>query len=59
MAILETLLFGMIAGLISLKVALLAAVVLLFIYSLTRRFQQHTAASAAVATKHPRLDEYA
>ncbi len=59
MAILETLLFGMIAGLITLKVALLAAAVLLFIHSLTRRIHQHTAAPAAVAAKHPKLDEYA
>ena len=59
MAILETLLFGMIAGLITRKVALLAAAVLLLIHSLTKRIHQRTASPAAVAAKHPKLDKYA
>ena len=59
MAILDTLLFGIIAALITLKVTLLAAAAVLFIYGLTRRIHQHSAAPAAVPAKHPVLDEYA
>ncbi|MGB5261296.1 MAG: hypothetical protein WBO34_12340 [Gammaproteobacteria bacterium] len=59
MAILDTLLFGMIAALIALKVALLAAAALLFVGGLASRIRQHKAAPVAVAGRHPRLDEYA
>jgi len=59
MNILDTLLFGMLAGVISLKVALLAAAAVLLVYGLTERVRQRKIAPAAVAVKQPGLDVHA
>jgi len=48
--------FGMLAGVITLKVALLAAAAVLLVYGLTERVRQREAVPAAVAVKHPGLD---
>jgi hypothetical protein len=49
MTILETVLFGMLAGVITLKVALLAAAAVLLVYGLTGRIRQRKVAAAAAA----------
>jgi hypothetical protein len=59
MAILDTLLFAMIAGLITLKVVLLAAAALLFLRSLTGRIRQRKIAPAALGAKHAGLNKFA
>jgi hypothetical protein len=56
MTILDTVMFGMLAGVITLKVALLAAAAMLLVYGLTQRVRQREAVPAAVAVKHPGLD---
>lgn len=56
MTILDTVMFGMLAGVITLKVALLAAAAVLLVYGLTERVRQREAVPAAVAVKHPELD---
>ena len=56
MNILDSVLFGMLAGAITLKVALLAAAAMLLVYSLTARVRQIKVAHAPVAAKHPGLD---
>ena len=59
MSILDTVLFGMLAGIITLKVALLAAAAVLLVHGLTERVRQRKVASAAVAVKQPGLDVHA
>ena len=59
MTILDTILFGMLAGVITLKVALLAAAAVLLVYGLTARIRQRKGAPAAVAARHPGLDVHA
>jgi hypothetical protein len=59
MTILDTILFGMLAGVITLKVALLAAAAVLMLYGLTARVRQLKVAPAAVAARHPGLDVHA
>lgn len=59
MIIVDTLLFGMVATLLGLKVALLAAAAVLFVRGLAERMRQRKTASAPAATKHQGLDEYA
>ena len=59
MIILDTVLFGMLAGVITLKVALLAAAAVLLVYGLTERIRQRKGAPAAVAARHPGLDVHA
>jgi len=59
MTILDTVLFGMLAGLITLKVALLAAAAVLLVYGLTERIRQRKVAPAKVPVKHPGLDVHA
>jgi hypothetical protein len=59
MTILDTILFGMLAGVIALKVALLAAAAVLLVYALTERIRQRKCAPAAVAARHPGLDVHA
>ena len=59
MTILDTILFGMLAGVITLKVALLAAAAVLLVYGLTERIRQRKGAPAAVAARHPVLDVHA
>jgi hypothetical protein len=53
MTIADTILFGMLAGIITLKVALLAAAAVLFVYGLTRKFRQLEAPPATAAVMHP------
>ena len=59
MNILDTVLFGMLAGIITLKVALLAAAAVLLVYGLTERVRQRKVAPAAVAVKQPGQDVHA
>jgi hypothetical protein len=59
MTILDTVLFGVLAGVITLKVALLAAAAVLLVYGLTERIRQRKVAPAGVAAKHPGLDVHA
>jgi len=59
MTILDTVLFGMLAGVITLKVALLAAAAVLLVYGLTAHIRQHKAAPAKAPVNHPGLDVHA
>lgn len=59
MTILDTILFGMLAGVITLKVALLATAAVLLLYGLTEQFRQRKVAPAVVAVKHPGPDVHA
>jgi len=59
MTILDTVLFGMLAGVITLKVALLATAAVLLVYGLTERIRQRKVTPAAVAVKQPGLDVHA
>ena len=59
MNILDTVLFGLLAGVITLKVALLAAAAVLLVYGLTERIRQRRMAPAVVAVKQPGLDAHA
>jgi len=59
MNILDTVLFGMLAGVITLKVALLAAAAVLLVRGLTVRIRQFKVAPAKVPVKHPGLDVHA
>jgi len=59
MNILDTVLFGILAGVITLKVALLGAAAVLLVYGLTERIRQRKVAPAAVAVKQPGLDVHA
>ena len=59
MTILDTILFGMLAGVIALKVALLATAAVLFVYGLTEQFRQPKVPPGAVAVKHPGPDVHA
>ena len=59
MTILDTALFGMLAGIITLKVALLAAAAVLLVHGLTKRIRQHKVNPAVVAARHPGLDLHA
>jgi hypothetical protein len=56
MNILDTVLFGMLAGVITLKVALLAAAAVLLVYGLTVQVRQIEVAPVKVPVKHPGLD---
>jgi len=59
MTILDTILFGMLAGVITLKVALLAAAAMLLVYGLTARIRQLKGTHEKVPLKHPGLDLHA
>jgi hypothetical protein len=60
MTILETLLLGIVAGLVTLKVALLAAAAVLVVHVLAKRTRRrHKMAHVPVRVRHPKLDEYA
>jgi hypothetical protein len=59
MNILDTVLFGMRAGVITMKVALLAAAAVLLVYGLTERVRQRNVAPALAAVKPPGLDVHA
>jgi hypothetical protein len=59
MTILDTVLFGMLAGVITLKVALLAAAAVLLVSGLRERIRQRRVAPAVAAARHPGLDVHA
>ena len=60
MTILDTILFGMLAGVITLKVALLAAAAVLLVHVLAERTRRrHKMSHAPVRVRHPKLDQYA
>lgn len=56
MNILDSVLFGMLAGLITLKVLLLAAAAVLLVHVLTKRPLQNRATPAPPRVSLPRLD---
>lgn len=51
MTIIDSILFGAVASLVSLKVALLAVAAMLLLYAPTRAFRQRKAASAAARSR--------
>ena len=59
MTILDTILFGMLAGVITLKVALLAAAAVLLLYCLKERIRLRKVAPAAAAVRYQGLDVHA
>jgi len=56
MTILNTVLFGVLASLVTLKVALLAAAAVLFVQGMLRRYTQHKPAPVPVQVRRRRLD---
>jgi len=59
MAIFESMIFTIVAALVSLKAMLLAAAVVLFVNSLSARIRQRKAAQQRTSPGHPRLDLWA
>jgi len=59
MTIPGTLLFGMVASLVAVKMALLAAATLLLVHVPAKRTRRHRKAHAPVQVRHPKLDNYA
>ena len=58
MNIIDAVVFGIVAGLVTLKVVLLAAAALLLVHVLTGRARQRKAATARLPARHPKLDIY-
>ena len=59
MMAIETLILGLVAGLVGFKVALLAAAALLVVYGLTRRSRRQKMARVRAPVRRPRLDVHA
>jgi hypothetical protein len=59
MTILNTVLFGVLAGLVSLKIVLLAAAAVLFVHGMTQRVAQRRAVPVPARVRPPRLDVHA
>ena len=59
MAIFESMIFATVAALVSLKAILLAAAVVLFVYSLSARIRKRKAALRQSSRGHTRLDLWA
>ena len=59
MIAIETLLYGLVGGLVGLKIALLGLAAVLFIYTMTERRRQRKMASSRVTVRRPRLDVHA
>jgi len=59
MIAIETLLFGLVAGLVGFKVVLLAAAALLLVYGVTRHSRQQKLAQMRAPIHRPRLDVHA
>ena len=59
MIAIDTLLFGLVAGLVGFKVVLLAAAALLFMYGVTRRSRQQKLARVKAPVRRPKLDVHA
>jgi len=55
----ESILYGLLGGLVGLKLFLLGLAAVLFVYSLTERTRQRKMASARVPARPPRLDVHA
>lgn len=55
----ESILYGLIGGLVGLKIGLLGLAAFLFIYTLTKRKRQRKMASVRVPARRPRLDVHA
>ena len=59
MTMLDTVLFSMLAGLITLKVALLASAAMLLAGGISARIRQRSVAPVTIAAKNPGLDRHA
>jgi hypothetical protein len=59
MITINSLLYGLVAGLVGLKLALLGVAAVLFIYTLKERNRQHKVASARTPVRQRRLDVHA
>jgi hypothetical protein len=59
MAIFESIIFAIVAALVSLKAILLAAAAVLFVYSLSARIRKRKTALRRSSPGHPRLDLWA
>ena len=59
MTILDTAVFGIVAGLVTLKVFLLAAAAVLLLRVLTKRARHRSVKPMPARVRHTRLDEYA
>jgi hypothetical protein len=55
----ESVLYGLLGGLVGLKVFLLGLAAVLFVYTMTQRSQQRKMASARTPARPPRLDVHA
>ena len=58
MTILDTLLFGMVASLVALKVSLLATATVQLVHVLAERTRRHKKAHDPVPVRHQKLDKY-
>jgi hypothetical protein len=59
MIAMESILYGLLGGLVGLKIFLLGLAAVLFVYSLTERTRQRKIASARAPAQRPRLDVHA
>ena len=59
MITIDSLLFGLVGGLVGLKFVLLGLAAVLFVYTLTERNRQRKMASARAPVRPPRLDVHA
>jgi hypothetical protein len=59
MTAIESILYGLLGGLVGLKIFLLGLAGVLFVYTLTARNRQRKMASVRVPAKRPRLDVHA
>jgi len=59
MIAIESILYGLLGGLVGLKVFLLGLAAVLFIYTLTEHTRQGKMASMRVSARRPRLDVHA
>ena len=59
MTVLDTVLFGMLAGIITLKVALLASAAVLLVCGMSERIRHRQDTPVVLAAKHPGPDGHA
>ena len=59
MIAIESILYGLLGGLVGLKIFLLGLAAILFVYTLTERNRQRKMASVRVPARRPRLDVHA
>ena len=55
----DSILYGLIGGLVGLKIFLLGLAAILFVYTLTERTRQRKMASVRVPDRRPKLDVHA